>query len=100
MAPFLDSLAREDLASATLRGYRYDLRHFLACHATVQPDGFALDRLAEFELIAYRLQHRTDPVSGSGRQAARPTATCPGAHLALGATRFGLSGSARCDVFC
>lgn len=25
MAPFLDSLAREDLASATLRGYRYDL---------------------------------------------------------------------------
>src|SRR5260370_16931626 len=56
MAPFLDSLAREDLAPATLRGYRYDLRHFLAWHATVQSDGFALDRLAEFELIAYR-QH-------------------------------------------
>jgi hypothetical protein len=29
-APILASLAREDLASATLRGYRYDLRHFLA----------------------------------------------------------------------
>jgi hypothetical protein len=45
MAPFLDSLAREDLAPATLRGYRYDLRHFLVWHATVQPDAFALDRL-------------------------------------------------------
>ena len=43
MAPFLDSLAREDLAPATLRGYRYDLRHFLAWHATVRPDPFALD---------------------------------------------------------
>ena len=52
MVPFLDSLAREDLAPATLRGYHYDLRHFLAWHATVQPDAFALDRLAEFELIA------------------------------------------------
>ena len=52
----MDSLAREDLAPATLRGYRYDLRHFLVWHATVQPDAFALDRLAEFELIAYR-QH-------------------------------------------
>src|SRR5271166_2385828 len=56
MVPFLDSLAREDLAPATLRGYRYDLRHFLAWHATVQPDAFALDHLAAFELVAYR-QH-------------------------------------------
>ena len=30
MASFLASLARDDLAPATLRGYRYDLRHFLA----------------------------------------------------------------------
>ena len=30
MALFPDSLAREDPAPATLRGYRYDLRHFLA----------------------------------------------------------------------
>ena len=56
MALFLDSLAREDLAPATLRGYRYDLRHFLAWHATVQPDTFALDHLAAYDLIAYR-QH-------------------------------------------
>jgi len=56
MVPFLDKLVREDLAPAPLRGYRYDLRHFLASHAAVQPDAFALDRLAEFELIAYR-QH-------------------------------------------
>ena len=41
MALFLDSLAREDLAPATLRGYRYDLRHFLAWRAAVQPDTFA-----------------------------------------------------------
>src|SRR3954447_13526392 len=29
MAPFLASLARDDLAPATLRGYRYDLRHWI-----------------------------------------------------------------------
>jgi hypothetical protein len=34
MAPFLASLARDDLAPATLRGYRYDLRHFLTWHRT------------------------------------------------------------------
>jgi len=56
LTEFLDSLAREDLSPATVRGYRYDLRHFLAWHATVQPDGFVLERLAEFDLIAYR-QH-------------------------------------------
>jgi integrase/recombinase XerC len=56
MTPFLDSLARDDLAPATLRGYRYDLRHFLAWHRSVQDDGFAIERLAEYELIAYR-QH-------------------------------------------
>ncbi len=36
MAAFLASLAHDDLAPATLRGYRYDLRHFLAWHDTVQ----------------------------------------------------------------
>ena len=56
MAPFLASLARDDLAPATLRGYRYDLRHFLAWHQTVQDSAFILDDLAEYELIAYR-QH-------------------------------------------
>jgi site-specific recombinase XerD len=56
MAPFLASLAQDDLAPATLRGYRYDLRHFLAWHRTVQDIDFAIGDLADFELIAYR-QH-------------------------------------------
>ena len=56
MTPFLASLARDDLAPATLRGYRYDLRHFLAWHRTVQDNAFAVEGLAEYELIAYR-QH-------------------------------------------
>ena len=29
MSPFLASLAGDGLASATARGYRYDVRHFL-----------------------------------------------------------------------
>src|SRR3954465_12964052 len=57
MTTFLPSLARDDLAPATLRGYRYDLRHFLAWHRTVQDVDFAIGDLADFELIAYR-QHR------------------------------------------
>ena len=36
IGPFLASLARDDLAPATLRGYRYDLRHFLAWHWRAQ----------------------------------------------------------------
>jgi integrase/recombinase XerC len=56
MASFLASLARDDLAPATLRGYRYDLRHFLAWHQSVQSGAFTIERLAEYELIAYR-QH-------------------------------------------
>jgi site-specific recombinase XerD len=56
MASFLASLAHDDLAPATLRGYRYDLRHFLAWHRTVQDSPFAIEKLAEYELIAYR-QH-------------------------------------------
>jgi integrase/recombinase XerC len=54
MAAFLASLAHDDLAPTTLRGYRYDLRHFLAWHRTVQDRPFTLEGLAEFELIAYR----------------------------------------------
>ncbi len=46
MGPFLASLARDDLAPATLRGYRYDLRHFLAWHRTVQDIDFAVGDLA------------------------------------------------------
>jgi len=56
MAAFLASLARDDLAPATLRGYRYDLRHFVAWHRTVHDGPFVLEKLAEYELIAYR-QH-------------------------------------------
>ncbi len=56
MASFLASLAHDDLAPATLRGYRYDLRHFLTWHSTVQDTPFAVEGLAEYELIAYR-QH-------------------------------------------
>jgi site-specific recombinase XerD len=51
---FLASLARDDLAPATLRGYRYDLLHFLAWHRTVADRSFTLEGLAEYELIAYR----------------------------------------------
>ena len=36
MTAFLASLAQDDLAPATLRGYRYDLHHFLAWHDMVQ----------------------------------------------------------------
>ena len=62
MAPFLASLTRDDLAPATLRGYRYDLRHFLAWHRTVQDRPFTLEGLTEYELIAYR-QHMVATVS-------------------------------------
>lgn len=53
---FLASLAREDLSPATLRGYRYDLRHFLRWHQGVTETPFAPDRLAEYDVITYR-QH-------------------------------------------
>jgi len=56
MTSFLASLAQDDLAPATVRGYRYDLRHFLAWHRTVQDRPFTIEGLAEYELIAYRQQ--------------------------------------------
>ncbi len=56
MVAFLASLSRDDLAPATLRGYRYDLRHFIAWHGSVHDKPFAIEGLAEYELIAYR-QH-------------------------------------------
>ncbi len=42
MAAFLASLARDDLAPATLRGYRYDLQHFLAWHRSIQDTPFTV----------------------------------------------------------
>ena len=65
MAPFLASLARDDLAPATLRGYRHDLRHFLAWHRTVQDSIFAIKGRTEYQLIGCR-QH----VVAAGRRPA------------------------------
>ena len=56
MAAFLLSLERDDLAPATVRGYRYDLLHFLAWRRTVQAGPFVIQDLAEHDLIAYRQQ--------------------------------------------
>ena len=56
LTAFLAALTRADLAPATRRGYGYDLRHFLTWHASIQGSGFALERLREYDLIAYR-QH-------------------------------------------
>src|SRR5215469_18480864 len=54
MAQFLAELARADLSPATVRGYRYDLRHFLCWHRGVTEVPFAPQGLAECEVIAYR----------------------------------------------
>ncbi len=56
MAAFQLGLEREDLAAATVRGYRYDLRHFLAWRRTVQDGAFVIQALGEHDLIAYREQ--------------------------------------------
>jgi site-specific recombinase XerD len=51
---FIDSLRREDLSAATVRGYGYDLRHFLVWYETAQGRKAAIEQLTEFDLIAYR----------------------------------------------
>jgi len=56
LGQFRASLAREDLSAATLRGYLYDLRHFLRWHASLEDTPFSPERLAEHDLIAYRQQ--------------------------------------------
>jgi site-specific recombinase XerD len=56
MTPFLASLAQDDLAPATLRGYRYDLRQFVAWYQSVHDGAFAIEDLTAHELIAFR-QH-------------------------------------------
>ena len=53
MSRFIDSLRREDCSDATVRGYRYDLRHFLLWHAANHGSG-GIEGLSEFDLIAYR----------------------------------------------
>jgi integrase/recombinase XerC len=54
MTRFIESLRREDLSAATVRGYRYDLRHFLAWHTSLQSPPLLIERLTEFDLMAYR----------------------------------------------
>ena len=68
LVQFRASLAREDLSPATLRGYVYDLRHFLRWHQGLQDAPLRSDRLVEYDLIAYappgsRSAMRTWPVS-------------------------------------
>jgi len=69
MAPFLASLASDDLAPATLRGYRYDLRHFLAWHRTVQDRPFSLEGafVATWALIGLTRRRKPDCANGYAR---------------------------------
>lgn len=54
LSRFVDSLRREDRSEATVRGYRFDLRHFVAWQETAQGHAVAVERLTEFDLMAYR----------------------------------------------
>ena len=54
MSRFIECLRREDVSAATVRGYHYDLRHFLVWHEAVQGGATVIERLTEFGLIAYR----------------------------------------------
>jgi integrase/recombinase XerC len=54
MNPFLASLAGDGLASATARGYRYDLRHFLGWYGARHDGPFVLGMLTQQTLVAYR----------------------------------------------
>ncbi len=56
IAAFQLSLERDDLAAATVRGYRYDLGHFFTWRRSVQDEPFAIGNLGEHDLIAYRQQ--------------------------------------------
>ena len=54
MASFLASLTGDGLASATARGYRYDLCHFLGWYRARHDGPFVLGMLTQRTLIAYR----------------------------------------------
>jgi site-specific recombinase XerD len=54
MSPFLVSLESDHLASATARGYRYDVRHFLGWYGARHDSPFVLGVLTEQVLVAYR----------------------------------------------
>ena len=54
MSPFLASLQSNGLASASVRGYRYDVRHFLGWYGARHDGPFALGMLTQQTLAAYR----------------------------------------------
>lgn len=54
MSRFLASLKSDGLASATARGYRYDVRHFLGWYGARHDGPFALGMLTQQALAAYR----------------------------------------------
>jgi hypothetical protein len=57
MAQFLAELARADLSPATVRGYRYDLRHFLAARSPLE----CLKPIAA-EILALSAEIRTSTI--------------------------------------
>src|SRR5271169_339006 len=54
MDGFLASLRSDGLASATARGYRYDVRHFLGWYGARHDRPFGLGTLTEQVVLAYR----------------------------------------------
>jgi integrase/recombinase XerD len=56
LADFLSQLQRDDLAPATVRGYRYDLRQFLRWFNRAKGTAARFEKLSALDLINYR-QH-------------------------------------------
>jgi integrase/recombinase XerC len=56
LADFVGRLRRDDLASATVRGYRYDLQQFLRWFPLAKGSSLRLEKLSILDLINYR-QH-------------------------------------------
>ena len=56
LADFVGRLRRDDLAPATVRGYRYDLEQFLRWFSQAKGSASRLEKLAILDLINYR-QH-------------------------------------------
>jgi site-specific recombinase XerD len=56
LADFVSRLRRDDLAPATVRGYRYDLQYFLRWFSQAKGSSSRLEKLSILDLINYR-QH-------------------------------------------
>jgi hypothetical protein len=56
LADFVGRLRRDDLAPATVRGYRYDLERFLRWFSQAKGAASRLEKLSMLDLINYR-QH-------------------------------------------